>query len=77
MKRVWLITGVCAAAAVGFDLVFPYYSHPESWWHTTPGFDLAYGFLGCAAIVLFSKKLGTFVSRPEDYYERGQERDQE
>lgn len=73
MKRVWLITGAAVAAAVGFDLVFPYYSHPESWWHTTPGFDLVFGLVGCAGIVLFSKWLGTLVSRPEDYYERDPE----
>ncbi len=73
MKRVAQITGAAIVAAVGFDVVFPYYSHPESWWHTTPGFDLVYGLVGCAAIVLFSKWLGTHVSRPEDYYDRDRE----
>jgi hypothetical protein len=73
VKRVWTVAGVCALTAVAFDVLFPYYSHPESWWHTTPGFDLVFGFAGCAAIVLFSKSLGKFVSKPEDYYERDAE----
>ena len=73
MKRVWLIIGVSVVAALGLELIFPYYSHPESWWHTTPGFDLVFGLVGCAALVLFSKWLGTLVSRPEDSYARDPE----
>jgi hypothetical protein len=73
VKRVWLITVGCVAAAALFDLALPYYSHPESWWHTTPGFDLVYGLVGCAAIISFSKWLGSLISRPEDYYERDPE----
>ena len=36
-----------------------------------PGFDLALGIVGCAAIVWISKWLGRrFLQRPESYYDR-------
>lgn len=73
MRRVWLITGVIAAAAIGFDLLFPDFDHPESWWHITPGFDLVFGLVGCAATIWISKWFGTFVSKPENYYEQDSE----
>lgn len=70
MTRTWIATGVVLAFAAAFDIAFPYADHPESWWHTTPAFDLLYGFVGCIATVYFSKWLGRWVSRPEDYYQR-------
>jgi hypothetical protein len=56
---------------VALDIALRHYAHPEFWWHTVPGFDLVYGFLGCAGLIYFSKWLGhAFLARSEDYYER-------
>jgi hypothetical protein len=42
-------------------------------WHAMPAFDLAYGFLGCALIVIVSKALGrAALQRPERYYGDGE-----
>ena len=32
------------------------------------GFSAWYGLLACAALILFSKGLGAFLKRPDDYY---------
>jgi len=55
---------VLAAAAVALDLVA--HPHGDTWWHHTPGFDLIFGFAGCAVIVIVSKALGKAgLQRPE------------
>ena len=71
MKRAWKVTAICVAVSAVVDVALASFAHPEFWWHSVPAFDLVYGFVGCAAIVLFSKWLGhTFLMRDEDYYER-------
>ncbi len=58
------VIAVIAAATVALDLVA--HPHGEAWWHHTPGFDLLYGFAGCAVIVIVSKALGKAgLQRPE------------
>ncbi len=42
--------------------------HVVFWGETIPGFYIIYGFIGCVAIVLFSKFLGIFLKKEEDYY---------
>ena len=60
--------GVAAAATLGLDLLA--HPHGETWWHHLAGFDLVYGFLGCAAIVFGSKALGkAWLQRRERFYE--------
>ena len=55
---------VIAVATVALDLLA--HPHGETWWHHTPGFDLLYGFAGCAVIVIVSKALGKAgLQRPE------------
>ena len=71
MKRAWTVTAILVAVSVVVDIATLPFAHPEFWWHTVPGFDLLFGFLGCGAIVYGSKWLGhKFVMRDEDYYER-------
>ncbi len=66
-SRVVLI-GAAAAASVALDLLA--HPHGETWWHHLAGFDLVYGFLGCAAIVIVSKALGKAgLQRRERFYE--------
>jgi hypothetical protein len=60
--RVWLVTAVAAVAAVIADLVVD---------DPVPGRIPALGFVGCALIILASKRLGkALLSRPESYYAR-------
>lgn len=33
-------------------------------------FNAWYGFLACAALILFAKGVGVFLKRPDDYYGR-------
>lgn len=41
------------------------------WWSRFYGFFALFGFLGCIAVILFSKVLGgLWLQREEDYYER-------
>lgn len=35
----------------------------------TLGFNAWYGFVACVALILFSKLLGVFLKRKDDYYE--------
>jgi hypothetical protein len=69
MKGWWIAIGIFFAASSALELVSPG-AHSELLWHRLPGFDFAYGLIGCALIVVFSKRLGKlFLQRPEGYYE--------
>lgn len=62
-----------AVATVGLDLLA--HPHGETWWHHAPGFDLFYGFAGCALIVIVSKALGKAgLQRPEPVVEEPEDR---
>ncbi|HIE94292.1 MAG TPA: hypothetical protein EYQ83_16060 [Acidobacteria bacterium] len=59
---------VIAAATVSLDLLA--HPHGEMWWHHAPGFDLVFGFVGCAVIVVVSKAFGKAgLQRPERFYD--------
>lgn len=63
-RRLLVGSAVFAAGAAALDL----WAHPhgDTWWHHTPGFDLIFGFAGCALIVVVSKALGkAALQRPE------------
>ena len=75
MNRFW---GITAGAFIGltliFELVFRHQAHPHYWWHAVPVFDLPFGLIGCAALILASKWLGhRWLERPELYYEDEQQ----
>ncbi len=38
--------------------------------HEIPGFSAAFGFVGCIILIYFSKFIGRFITKKEDYYER-------
>jgi hypothetical protein len=70
VSRGWWIGGALALGSVLLDLATGHPAHGASWWHRTPGFDLVYGLLGCAVIVVASKALGkAWLQRDERYYE--------
>jgi hypothetical protein len=54
------VTLLAFAVAVVVDLVVGY--------SPFPGYGASIGFLGCVVIVVVSKWLGRWLSRPEDYY---------
>jgi hypothetical protein len=54
---------------VVLEIVFRHAAHPRLPWHAIPAFDLVFGFLGCAVIVVVSKALGRAgLQKPETYY---------
>jgi hypothetical protein len=70
VRGAWTLAAGLAAATVALDVAFRHAAHAVYAWHALPGFDLAYGFLGCALIVVASKALGRAgVQKPESYYE--------
>ena len=70
-KKAWILTAAAMGVTVVLEIAFRHLGHPEYVWHSIPAFDLVYGFLSCAVIVIVSKWIGhTFLQRDEDYYER-------
>ena len=57
------------------DLLFTFLAHhgeghAHYWWHTLPGFEIVYGFIGCALIIIVSKAIGhNWLQKKEDYYD--------
>ena len=69
MSRGWAVAAALAGATVVLEVVFRHAAHPVYPWHSVPAFDLVYGFLGCALIVVASKALGRAgLQKPESYY---------
>lgn len=68
-RRGWIV----AIVVGGISLALPYIFHPKhygSWWESIPGWWAWFGGIGCAAIVVVSKWLGSiFLSKREDWYE--------
>ncbi len=65
----WAVLALVAAGVSLLDLAG--HPHGETWWHHLPGFDLAYGVIGCVVIVLGSKALGKLgLQRPEGSLEK-------
>ena len=70
MTRSGVLCVVVAVVLFVVELMPVHESHGHHWWHVLPGFDLLYGFVGCVAIVLISKAVGSrWLERPETYYE--------
>lgn len=65
----WLWRGGYAVLALLVLGEFTYHAHAyfamDGWF----GFNAAYGFLTCVAMILFAKLLGVYLKRPESYYE--------
>lgn len=68
--RWWWLT---CAAGLGLFLLLDLLAegHEGGWWTRIPAFFSLYGLLGCIAIIVLSKLLGSYwLQRSEDYYER-------
>ncbi len=47
--------------------------HAASWWPLPFGYNIFFGFVGCAALIIFSKLiLAPLLQRDEDYYDRNE-----
>ena len=67
IKLLWRGSAVVLVILVLLDLVVPH--HPYFGIEGTFGFGAWYGFAACAALVLIAKLLGSFLSRPDTYYD--------
>ncbi len=68
IRWLWLIFIVILALTVIPDLVI--HQHAVFGIEGSFGFYAWYGFITCVAMVAFSKILGIFLKRPEDYYDQ-------
>ena len=66
IRRLWRILIAVLAATVLAQLAVEAHPHfaVEAWF----GFNALYGFLACAALIVFAKGLGLLVKRKDDYY---------
>jgi hypothetical protein len=70
IRRLW----VGFVIALAFTVLGEYLvdRHPHFTLDRLPGFNAIYGFLACAALILFAKLIGLPLKRADTYYEDGQ-----
>jgi hypothetical protein len=70
IRVLWIVFAVVLAGSVLAQLAIESHGHfgVDGWF----GFNAAFGFLACVAMVVFAKVLGYLLKRPDDYYERGE-----
>ncbi|MFH1723580.1 MAG: hypothetical protein ABII00_03045 [Elusimicrobiota bacterium] len=62
--------GICLGLDVFESVSSHAHGHAGSWWHTLPGFELAYGLAGCVLLAAFAKRLlHPLLARAKDHYE--------
>ena len=71
VKRLWRGFLLLLALTVVAEFVVTLDPHFEI--EALPGFNAAYGFLTCAAMILVAKALGFLIKRPDTYYESDDE----
>lgn len=66
IRRLWQILIAVLAATVLAQLAVEAHPHfaVEAWF----GFNALYGFLACAALIVFARGLGLLIKRKDDYY---------
>ena len=67
IRGIWIGGLAVLALTVLADLVVEH--HPYFGIDGTIGFGAWFGFLSCVVLVLFSKGLGVFLKRRDDYYD--------
>jgi hypothetical protein len=67
IRRLWLAFVAILALTVLAGLVVEV--HPHFAVEGLFGFNAAYGFLACAALILVAKGIGLVLKRREDYYD--------
>jgi hypothetical protein len=66
IRLLWRVFGAVLGLTVAAQLWIAVHGHfgADGWF----GFNAAFGFLSCVAMVVFAKLLGLLVKRPESYY---------
>ena len=68
LLKILLVASIVVVCCLGF-LVHPEHE-PSYFWEKIPVFEAVFGFIGCIALIIFSKGLGRyFLERKEDYYD--------
>jgi hypothetical protein len=69
IRRLWRVFAAMLALSVAADFLVahePYFGIDGYF-----AFNAWFGFLACAALIIFAKGLGAFLQRPDDYYDDG------
>lgn len=66
IRRLWQLFIAVLAATVLAELAVE--AHPHFAVEKLFGFNALYGFLACAALIVFAKGLGLLIKRKDDYY---------
>lgn len=66
IHKLWWIFGIMLGTVVVAQVWIPVHPYflADGWF----GFNAAYGFLSCTAMVVFAKLLGYLLKRPFEYY---------
>ena len=67
IRLLWIVQIVVLALTVLAQFVMPVKGHFE--FDGSFGFNAWFGFLACAAMILFAKLLGMFLKRKDTYYD--------
>ena len=67
MRTTLIVLALLCLAAGAADFLI--HKHGHYAWEEWPFAQGAFGFLGCAALVLVALLLGKVLGRPEDYYD--------
>ena len=67
IRLLWIIFAAVLVATVLMDLAIAH--HPYFGLDGTFGFGAWFGFVSCAAMVIFAKALGAVLKRPDTYYD--------
>ncbi len=69
-KHWWILMGLLTVASLAVELTMHHDPAHSHWWSYIPGFYIAFGFIGCAVIIIFAKKIvNLLVDKEEDYYD--------
>lgn len=76
-KKIYTIAILAIVVALVVEVLFAH-PHVYSWWHSMPGFDILFGFFGCALLIVVAKViLAPIIQKREDYYDDGGEDDRD
>ncbi len=67
IRWLWVVFIVVLAVTVAWEALL--HRHPHFGIDGIFGFNAWYGFLACAAMVVFAKGLGYLIKRPDSYYD--------
>ena len=67
IRWLWVIFIVVLAVTVAWETLL--HRHPHFTVDGIFGFNAWYGFVACAAMVVFAKGLGYLIKRPDTYYD--------